>query len=74
MAKKFHDEKLNDVLKQISGKGPYTWAFVRSMYYGSKRKNAKFGRHLMQYVKYTDRIMIRRPYDVSESPMIEVKE
>ena len=74
---KFKDEKLNAILKGVSGKGPYPWSYFRDAYCGRKkviprRISQLFAKRMMEYAEMSPRIIIIRPYNVSESPMIEV--
>ena len=73
---KFYDAKLNKILKSVSGKGPYPWSYYRDAYCGrgnqSKRLLQLFARRMMEYADLSPRIVIMRPYNLSESPMIEV--
>ena len=73
---KFKDEKLNAILKEVSGKGPYPWSYYREAYCGSKKPPRRlvqlFAKRIMEYADMSPRIIIIRPYNVSASPMIEV--
>lgn len=76
---KFKDEKLNAILKGVSGKGPYPWSYFRDAYCGSGRGRAApkrirelFTKRMMEYVELSPRIILTRPYNVSEPPTIEV--
>ena len=69
---KFYDAKLNQILKSVSGKGPYPWSYYRDAYCGRNKRDSKFTRRMMEYAELSPRIIITRPYNVSESPMIEV--
>lgn len=69
---KFYDRKLNQILKSVAGKGPYPWSHYRDAYCGRGKKDVRFTRRMMEYAELSPRIIITRPYNVSESPMIEV--
>lgn len=76
---KFYDEKLNKILKSVSGKGPYPWSYFRDAYCGSgrgrtapRRIRELFTNRMMEYADMSPRIIITRPYNVSESPTVEV--
>jgi hypothetical protein len=68
----FYDRRLNGILKSVAGKGAYPWSFFRDAYCGAGKKNTKFTRRMMEYEALSPRIIITRPYNVSESPMVEV--
>ena len=74
---KFKDAKLNQILKSVSGKGPYPWSHYRDAYCGRnkvipRRLSQLFTKRMMEYVELSPRIILTRPYNVSESPDIEV--
>lgn len=69
---KFYDAKLNQILKSVAGKGPHPWSYYRDAYCGRNKRSNKFTRRMMEYAELSPRIIITRPYNVSESPMIEV--
>ena len=76
---KFYDEKLNKILKSASGKGPYPWSHYRDAYCGSgrgrpvpRRLRELFTKRMMEYIEMSPRIILTRPYNISEPPTIEV--
>ena len=70
---KFYDRRLNGILKGVAGKGAFPWSYFRDAYCGKGKKSAKFTRRIMEYAELSPRIIITRSYNVSESPMIEVR-
>jgi hypothetical protein len=66
-------DKLNEILKKAKGQGPLPWSHYRDAYCGRGKKSSKFAELMMEYAqRWPKRIIITRPYNVSESPMIEV--
>jgi hypothetical protein len=80
----FKDKKLNKALAQIRGKGPISWQALKAIYGDSRLIEikdddgycvvSKFSQSLHEYAKKSERIIIKRPYNVSDSPTIEVLE
>lgn len=72
----FDDEKLNKILAEEAGRGPLPWSHFRTRYCGFGRKvnNKKnFTESMMKYArKAPHRIVIVRPYNVSEEPTVEI--
>ena len=79
---RFKDKKLNKALAQIRGKGPVSWPALKAIY-GDDRlievkdedgrcTVSKFSKSLHEYANKNKRIIIRRPYNLGESPTIEV--
>ena len=71
---KLNDKKLNEILGEMSGHGPAPWGQLRDLYTGKMGKRSeRFTRTMMDYAeRWPKRIIISRPYNVSESPMVEV--
>jgi hypothetical protein len=70
---KLNDSRLNKILTEAAGRGPLPWAYYREAYCGYGRKSQRFTEMMMAYARrWPNRIIITRPYNVSESPMIEV--
>ncbi len=72
----FDDNVLNEILKQEAGKGPKPWSHFRTRYCGfqrSHKSNKKFTRSMLKYAeKLPHRIIIERPYNISEDPTVEI--
>lgn len=70
---KLNDDKLNKILTDAAGRGALPWSHYRDAYCGRGKKSGKFTETMMAYAeRWPRRIIITRPYNVSESPMIEV--
>ena len=64
-------DAMNELLVTVAGNGELPYYFLRDMYvaYGGRH----FNMTLRWYAdRWPERIIIHRPYNVSESPMIEV--
>ena len=76
MSTYFDDEKLNKILAEEAGKGPQLWSHYRTRYCGyarDRKSNKKFTEAMMKYaLKIPHRIVIVRPYNVSEEPTVEI--
>lgn len=70
---KLNDGKLNKILTDAAGRGALPWSHYRDAYCGRGKRSEKFTETMMAYAeRWPRRIIITRPYNVSESPMIEV--
>ena len=70
---KLNDGKLNKILADVAGKGVRPWSYFRDAYCGGAKRSSRFTETMMAYAeKWPKRIIITRPYNVSESPMVEV--
>jgi hypothetical protein len=68
-----NDSKLNNLLTEAAGQGPLPWSHYRDAYCGRGKRSSKFTKVIMAYAeRWPSRIIITRPYNVSESPMVEV--
>ena len=76
MSTYFHDKKLNKILAEEAGKGPQPWSHYRTRYCGyarDRKSNKMFTEAMMKYaIKIPHRIVIVRPYNVSEEPTVEI--
>jgi len=68
------DAKLNKILAEMSGQGPAPWGHFRDRYTGKMgRRSERFARTMTAYAeRWPDRIVITRPYNVSDEPMMEI--
>lgn len=69
-----NDEKLNKILAEMSGQGPVPWGYLRDRYTGKMgRRSERFARTMTAYARrWPNRIVLTRPYNVSEEPNVEI--
>ena len=66
-------DKLNAILTGATGQGPLPWSHYRDAFCGRGKRSSAFTNLFMSYIeKWPDRFKVRRPYNVSESPIVEV--
>ena len=71
MGKHMQDDKMNSLLKRVSGKGRMHYKFLEEEY--KSAGGTAFGKTIDWYAqRWPDRVVIHRPYNISASPMIEV--
>lgn len=60
-------------LKEIRGKGPLPWSYVRASFIANGGEQYQMGKAIaLMAKKYPDRLLITRAYNVSDGATIEV--
>ena len=62
-----------ETLKQIRGRGPLPWSYVRASFIANGGEQYQMAKAIaLMANKYPNRLLITRPYNVSDSATIEV--